>query len=86
MIKSWQASSVLAGSSKGNRVRLIEEALHIALALPINWFEINHPVVMHLALEFNVTTCDVCYLYVARKAGILLVTFDETLEKASRIG
>lgn len=69
-----------------DKAGLIEEALHTALTLPINWSEVNHPAVMRLALEVNITTYDACYLYIARKAGIPLVTFDETLEKASRIG
>lgn len=63
---------------------LIEEALRTALALPIHWSDVDHLAVMHLALAANLTTYDACYLYVARKVGIPLVTFDENLEKASR--
>jgi|WetSurMetagenome_2_1015567.scaffolds.fasta_scaffold94099_4 predicted nucleic acid-binding protein len=63
---------------------LIEKALRTALALPIHWSDVDHLAVMRLALDANLTTYDACYLYVARKAGISLATFDESLEKASR--
>ena len=63
---------------------LIEEALRTALSMPIHWIDIDHLAVMHLAIQVNLTTYDACYLYVARKAGIPLATFDENLEKASR--
>lgn len=65
---------------------LIEEALRTTLALPIHWSDVDHIAVMRLALDANLTTYDACYLYVAQKAGIPLATFDESLEKASRIG
>ena len=64
---------------------LIEKALRTALALPIHWSDVDHMAVMRLALEAKLTTYDACYLYVARKAGISIATFDESLEKASRI-
>ena len=64
---------------------LIEEALRTALALPIHWRDVDHLAVMRLALDANITTYDACYLYIARKAGMSLATFDESLEKASRI-
>jgi len=58
---------------------LIEEALLIALALPIHWSDVDHLTVMRLALGTNLTTYDASYLYVARKAGISLATFNEGL-------
>jgi predicted nucleic acid-binding protein len=64
---------------------LIGEALRTALALPFHWSDIDHLAVMRLAIEANITTYDACYLYVARKTGIFLATFDKSLEKASRI-
>lgn len=63
---------------------LFEQALRIALAVPIRWSEVNHQAVLRLALETNLTTYDACYLYVARQAGVHLVTFDENLERTSR--
>ena len=63
---------------------LIEEALRTALALPVHWSDVDHLAVMRLALNVNLTTYDASYLYVARKKGIPLTTFDESLEKASR--
>lgn len=68
------------------KARLIELALQTALSVPIHWSEINYIEVLRLALDTNITTYDACYLYVARKAGLPLVTFDETLDKASRKG
>jgi predicted nucleic acid-binding protein len=62
---------------------LIEEALRTALSMPIHWGDVAHLAVMRLAIQDNITTYDACYLYVARKAGIPLSTFDENLEKAS---
>ncbi len=68
------------------KAALIEEALRTALALPIHWSDVDHVAVMRLALDTNLTTYDACYLYVARKTGIALVTFDESLKKASQTG
>ncbi len=69
-----------------DKASLIEEALRTALALPIHWDDVDHLAVMRLALAANLTTYDACYLYVARRDGVSLATFDESLEKASRIG
>ncbi len=66
------------------KISLIEKALRTALALPVHWSDVDHLAVMRLALDTNLTTYDACYLYVARKVGISLATFDESLEKASR--
>lgn len=80
-LTSIARKKTIAYPEKGS---LIEEALRTALALPIHWSDVDHLAVMRLALDANLTTYDACYLYVARKAGISLATFDESLEKAGR--
>jgi predicted nucleic acid-binding protein len=59
------------------------KSLQIAFAVPINWSEVEHLAVLRLALNTNLTTYDACYLYLAQKRGIPLLTFDERLAKAS---
>jgi predicted nucleic acid-binding protein len=40
----------------------LTEALRTALALPIQWREVDHMAVLHLALETGLTTYDASYL------------------------
>ena len=61
----------------------LEEALQMALAVPIHWSEVDHLAVLRLALDANLTTYDACYLYLARKLGVPLATFDQQLARAS---
>jgi predicted nucleic acid-binding protein len=60
----------------------IGEALEMTLSLPLHWSEVDHRAVLRLALEVNLTTCDSCYLYLARKLGVPLATFDQRLSQA----
>ena len=69
----------------GNASAMIE-SLQIAFTIPINWSEVEHLAVLRLALDTNLTTYDACYLYLARKKGIPLVTFDERLAQVSGSG
>jgi predicted nucleic acid-binding protein len=62
----------------------LEEALSIAFSIPIYWSEVDHFEVLRLALEVNITTYDACYLYLARKLGAPLATFDQMLAKVAR--
>jgi predicted nucleic acid-binding protein len=64
---------------------VLEEALQMAFAIPIYWSEVDHLAVLHLALDTNLTTYDACYLYLARKLGIPLATFDQKLARVTRI-
>jgi predicted nucleic acid-binding protein len=59
-------------------------ALQVALSIPILWGDVDHLVVLDLAMEVDLTTYDASYLYLARRLGIELVTFDEELLRASR--
>jgi len=67
-----------------DKATLVMEALRTALVLPVYWDEVDHVVVMQLALDTGLTTYDASYLYVARTIGAELVTFDEQLAKVSR--
>ena len=67
-----------------DRVDAIAAALALALALEIQWHEVDHRAVLGLALEKGLTTYDATYLYVARSVGAPLVTFDEKLRAATR--
>lgn len=62
-----------------DRVDAISRALELALALEIQWVDVDHRVVLHLALEKGLTTYDATYLYVAQSLGAPLVTFDVQL-------
>jgi predicted nucleic acid-binding protein len=66
-----------------DKTTVLSEALRLAITLPIQWCEVDHLAVLHLALEKNITTYDACYLYVSRDLGIPLVTFDEHLAKSA---
>jgi len=68
-----------------DKAESIAKALHTALALPIQWFDMDHLAVMRLAIETNLTTYDACYLFLARKMRIPLFTFDKNLQKVSRM-
>lgn len=57
-----------------------EKALEAALLMDIQWSEVDHVVVLRLALETGLTTYDASYLYLARTLDLALVTFDERLQ------
>jgi len=61
----------------------LEEALQMALAVPIHWSETDHLAVLHLALDADLSTYDACYLYLARRLGVSLATFDQQLARAA---
>ncbi len=62
---------------------VLEEALQMAFAVRIHWSEVDHLAVLRLALDANLTTYDACYLYLARKLGATLATFDQHLARAT---
>ena len=65
------------------KAALLEEALRTALAVPIRWNEVDHLAVLRLALDADLTTYDACYLYLAKKFGVPLATFDQRLARAA---
>lgn len=68
------------------KASVLEEALHTALAAPIRWSEVDHLAVLRLAMEAGLTTYDASYLYLARKLGVPLATFDQQLARAALTG
>ncbi|MBI2836460.1 MAG: type II toxin-antitoxin system VapC family toxin [Chloroflexi bacterium] len=68
------------------KAALLGEALQMALAIPIHWNEVDHLAVLRLALDTNLSTYDACYLYLTRKLGAPLATFDQQLGRASVAG
>jgi len=70
---------------KPEKAQVYAEALRMAFSLPISWDDVDHLAVLRLALEANLTTYDACYLYLALKLGVPLITFDERLARASKI-
>jgi len=58
----------------------IEKALEAALLTDIQWSEVDHVVILRLALETGLTTYDASYLYQAQSLGLDLVTFDQRLQ------
>ncbi len=69
-------------SSPGRR-ETMTLALGMALQMDVAWTEVDHPAVLNLALETDLTTYDASYLYLARSLGASLVTFDDRLRQAS---
>ncbi|MBI2906317.1 MAG: type II toxin-antitoxin system VapC family toxin [Chloroflexi bacterium] len=61
----------------------LDEALRTALAIPVRWSEVDHLAVLRLALDADLTTYDACYLYLARRLGAPLATFDQRLARAA---
>ncbi|MEW6033741.1 MAG: type II toxin-antitoxin system VapC family toxin [Chloroflexota bacterium] len=65
------------------KAAVLGEALQMAFAVPIHWSEVDHLAVLRLALDASLTTYDACYLYLARKLGVPLATFDQQLARAT---
>lgn len=63
---------------------LVYELASVAHKLEIQWVDVDHRAVLHLALERGLTTYDATYLFVARSLGAPLVTFDLQLMAASQ--
>jgi len=51
--------------------------------VPIRWSEVDHPAVLRIALGINLTIYDACYLYLSKKLGVPMVTFDQQLARAA---
>jgi len=66
-----------------DKAAALGEALQLAFTLPIRWSEVDHPAVLRLALDINLTTYDACYLYLSKKLGVPMVTFDQQLARAA---
>ncbi|MEM2941703.1 MAG: type II toxin-antitoxin system VapC family toxin [Thermoproteota archaeon] len=49
----------------------------------ISWRELNHPAILDLAVENNITFYDACYIMASVTLKIPLITEDEKLEKAA---
>jgi predicted nucleic acid-binding protein len=62
----------------------ILQGLALALALDVQWVEVDHLAVVRLAREQGVTTNDATYLHLAVALGIPLMTLDSTLARAAR--
>jgi predicted nucleic acid-binding protein len=62
------------------RREAIENSLESALLMDIRWNEVDHVLVLRLALETGLTTYDATYLQLARSLGLDLVTFDQRLQ------
>ena len=56
-------------------------AFQMAGRLAIETVAVKHLEVIDLAKRSQLTTCDVCYLWLAQKAGVSLVTLDKRLKK-----
>jgi predicted nucleic acid-binding protein len=68
------------------RREAIEISLESALSMDVQWSEVDHVVVLRLALETGLTTYDASYLYVAQYLGLVLVTFDQRLQAVVNSG
>lgn len=66
------------------KAAVMEKALQMAFAVPIHWSGVDHLEVLRLALGADLTTYDACYLYLARKLGAPLATFDQQLARATQ--
>ena len=79
-LTSIARKKVIAYSEKA---AALGEALQLAFTVPIRWSEVDHPAVLRFALDINLTTYDACYLYLSRKLGVPIVTFDQRLARAA---
>jgi predicted nucleic acid-binding protein len=81
LLLAYELTSVARRKSQAypKKAELLSEALRVALGGPIRWHEVDHPKVLSLALETNLTSYDACYLFLARALGMRLVTFDDQL-------
>ena len=68
------------------KAAILGEALQMAFAVPIRWSEVDHLAVLRLAIDVNLTTYDACYLYLSRKLGVPMATFDQRLARAALTG
>jgi predicted nucleic acid-binding protein len=67
-----------------DKANIMIQALRTVLVLPVHWHDVDHIIVMQIAIETGLTTYDASYLYVARTIKADLVTFDEQLAKINR--
>jgi predicted nucleic acid-binding protein len=67
-----------------DRAEEVFQALRLALAIGMNWVDVDQVAVVRLSLETGLSTYDASYLYVARVMAAPLVTFDAKLERASK--
>ena len=61
----------------------LSDALEVALAIDIQWVDVDHLAVLRIALDRGLTTYDACYLYLSGFLGVPLITFDEELQAAA---
>ena len=66
-----------------DRYQSIASQLVFALAMKIHWVPVEHPEVLDIALQTGLSTYDASYLYLSKKIGAPLVTFDDKLRKAA---
>ena len=62
----------------------LRDSLLEALALPIQWHDVDPAAVLGLALSARLTAYDASYLWIAQSVGIKLATFDRELAMAAR--
>jgi predicted nucleic acid-binding protein len=67
-----------------DKSEVLKTALRTALAVPIQWEDIDHEEVLGLALHSGLSTYDACYLYLAQTLELPLITFDRQLEQAAK--
>ena len=63
---------------------LIERALEVVLSQGIFWSDVVQTEVLMLALETGLSTYDARYLYLARRMGVPLATFDQQLLRVAQ--
>ncbi|RME23030.1 MAG: PIN domain-containing protein [Deltaproteobacteria bacterium] len=61
----------------------ILQALGLAMRLDINWVDVDLVAASNMAIAENLTAYDASYLWLARKMGVTLLTFDEKLLRAA---
>ncbi|MBM3933024.1 MAG: type II toxin-antitoxin system VapC family toxin [SAR202 cluster bacterium] len=65
------------------RYQSIASQLSFALAMKIHWVPVDHSEVLDIALQTKLSIYDASYLYLSKKLGAPLVTFDDKLRTAA---
>ena len=89
LLLAFELTNVAWTKARANRAHLAEIGANLedVLSLELTWEAVDHQAVLHLAVDTGLSSYDATYLWVARRLGVPLVTFDRHLGKvATRFG
>ena len=82
----WKINKLINKSEKPSALDAVEQACNMIALMDFRRVEDVEEIVgaMDLAYEYNLTFYDSCYLFVALKTGVTLVSEDQAIVKAAK--